>query len=315
MSSQPIPTPSDGEHNASHGNLHRLPNELILMIAEYLPGCEILVLGASARRFFWLVRSSGFLSRLSPSPTIAHHRFMNLRRRDRLCVAEKAGLLKDPVCSACCNTHKADHFSTEQRAVAPEARKCIAIAGSIRLCAHKKINHLDLQELCAELPVRSICAHKSHDRSNLHMFEIGFTSNMVFSWTHLRIEVLHSTVDVSTALFEALDTLPKPHEPICPHLRFSDLRAHVMKYAERYKITRSSLDTYRFNCSSPSCSTGCFFQYGSNLKILPGPDTDFIKLCSFRILGREPYSPLWLSQLSEAQHLVAQYSATSSREG
>lgn len=196
------------QHNMTKSTIHRLPNELILIIVQqYLSETDALSIRASCRCFLYL---------RSPDPLAvgreSRNAFARLYRHDQLahlCQLEQAGVLVG-VCSYCRTTHPQRRFSAEELLRAPEQRRCIGATAPVPLCRHLNVCNAQL--------VGSMGWPLYHCKVCSATASTSGRSYVILRRIYFRLEVpRRETLDRETLAAAIVGLTPSP-EQICPHL-------------------------------------------------------------------------------------------------
>lgn len=183
-------------YNSTNSPLLRLPDKVLINIMRYLDGSAMYSVRHTSRTFLRLFSSDEFTTLQAKSKNLirpwAHQftsqldqRVLEYYRRDAYCPAcahVRREKRKDPRyealfhqslwCAGCGEDHPAAAFAIWQRREPDDSRICIGHEGHFRICAHRTISWLDVQEWLAAVAhldaygVNSVggnlCTHPDH---------------------------------------------------------------------------------------------------------------------------------------------------------
>lgn len=178
-------------HNSTHSPLMRLPDKVLEAIMRYLDNESLHSLRNTSRTLSRLSSSDEFKKRRVDSNDVWgwYSKVSNVAagyyRRDAYCPAcahIRERKREDPRfealfhqnlwCAACAEDHPAALFSASQRREPDDSRICVGHEGYFRICQHRTITWLDVQEWTASLAhleaygvngIRGrICKHPDH---------------------------------------------------------------------------------------------------------------------------------------------------------
>lgn len=235
-------------HNSTHSPLMRLPDEVLKRIMLYLNNETMYSLRHTSRTFLRLFSSDDFKKHHanynnnvwdSQPDSAFNDAVVEYYRRDAYCPAcayIRERKHKDPRfealfhqnlwCAACTENHPAALFSSWQRREPDDSRICVGHEGYFRVCQHRTITWLDVQEWKQALAhldaygvdgIRGkICKHVDHryvcnrEAGDLELDLTGRPDNIRISLSvrlHLPpLEERPSSLDVRRALADAQET-------------------------------------------------------------------------------------------------------------
>lgn len=237
------------EHNLNNSPIYRLPNELILMVMTQLP-LESLYLFRQACHQFKIIFTRPEFARLHNSyyKHIRSWEVKALLQRDAFCQpcqvaigTEDSGhstrtrLQQTLYCGGCKRHHPMILFSVAQRWNTDEQRVCIGREGYIRLCQHKTLSWLNIEEVLngGDRMLTLQCGHNSHRKSlwcqsvedDLPSITIyPRTGYIVLSWRVTPLDINAEQLVTVRHIRHRLKTADLAATvSLCPHKSFDDI--------------------------------------------------------------------------------------------
>lgn len=285
---------------SKHSVLVRLPFELILKVASFLPNTSKKALSFTCQQFFRCRESLYSESTFSKSDQFKFQ-----------CMLERDQIFSKLACAGCETAHMQSWFLPEELKKAAYNRYCIRTKPMLWICPFQFLSFEDMRDIYQSVqqnptvpgPIArwtlAPCSHNSLLTSGGHDFVIRG------DWLGLSI------VDRLTILKLQPHEIPSRRKieiilkacnlQACPHIQLGDLRiAHSYNptyffYGERrfpYKVVK---------CSQSQCKTFIGFIYPSKGGVGPAGD---LLLEINRQFGelKSPKDPTWLSQLIYPNH-------------
>lgn len=212
--------------------LLKLPTELILEIADYLPPSSYMSLSYSCRRIRNGMGASiehvlgDKLPMGRQSATALSVEMRNVRSLERIewrCMLDRDRKIPSPkaFCSGCMRTHDRSLFSIQSLTEPSTKRYCLGSAGRVWICPHRSLDHNQVMEFFREPIDGSVyegrCVPLYGEVYYSCSFSSGSSGSFVTWWPIVKMpqDGLPSDQDVE----EALRLLKVP---MCPHLRLND---------------------------------------------------------------------------------------------
>lgn len=212
--------------------LLKLPTELILEIADYLPPVAYISLSYSCRRIRNCMGASieHLLGDKLPlgrqSATALSIEMRNVRTLERIewrCMLDRDRKIPSPkaFCSGCMRTHDRSLFSIQSLTQPSTKRYCLGSAGQIWICPHRSLDYNQVREFLRNprngTRYEGKCIPMYGEFYYSCSFSSGSAGAFVTWWPIVKMpqKGLPSDQDVE----EALCLLKAP---LCPHLRLND---------------------------------------------------------------------------------------------
>ena len=232
--SSEIPHPiQESDIDTISKGLLKLPTELILEIAEYLPPSGYMSLSYSCRRIrngmgACIEHVLGDRTPIGRHSTAAlsveTRNIRSLERMEWRRMLDRDNDIPSPkaYCSRCCRTHDRSLFSIQSLTQPSTERCCLGSAGRFWLCPHRNFDYDQATNSSTETSNGSLCGGRhvsmyGETHSSCSYGRVGKTASFLTSWPIMKMP--QAGLPSNQEVEEALRPLKAP---ICPHLRLND---------------------------------------------------------------------------------------------
>lgn len=230
--------------------LLKLPTELILEIADYLPPSTYMSLSYSCRRIRNGMGASiehvlgDKLPMGRQSATALSVEMRNIRSLERIewrCMLDRDRKIPSPkaFCSGCMRTHDRSLFSIQSLTQPSTERYCLGSAGRLWICPHQSLDHNQVTKLLRNRRFDFHCERRCFPIYG-KFYDLIYMSSGLSGWYGYVTcwPIVKMPRDGSPTVQDVEEALRLLKAPMCPHLRLNDACVASAYLKDRASLSR-----------------------------------------------------------------------------